>query len=797
MRAPGSNKGSLLPPLLGGAAVFAITLFGLVNLTGRPGIRDEHLARPIVGVDAYEVRGPADIRFALSRKAIGEPIEIRFGPDGGPAVVRDVVIPYYSERSFPLALALMGGLSFLAGFVVLLFRPNDRRARIFYWLSLSFGAVVTIGGGTYGFQGRTAHLLPSSLFNIAYPFTLALLLWFARSYAPPRPRVRPVLFWAVPGLWAILLSSTFLVSELGPSIGAYRLREVFKQVFRFYVILAGVAALFEFARALRSTGSDEDRTQIKWYLIALAAGLGPFLAFNQLPLVLGDRPLLAEDFALFFFLLIPVFMVMAILQFRLLRVNVVFHRGLVYSILTVFTLGVFLLAVEGLRMIFPRATPTGDVVIMVGAAVLIAIFLSPGRRTIQDIVDKLFFRQSYDYRKAVQRFNAAAPAIIDADGLIALYSETVGRVLPTSGRGVLLRESGGEAEGPRRLYGLDPGAAEKIERLPPEGARIWARADRVRVTEDIDFTRGEALESAGAEVVLALPRGAGSPAGLLVFGPKLSGHRYTKEDIGLLETLAGELGVNLGRIRIQEAMIYERASREKSEELVRLKTEFISSVAHELRTPVTSLNGLSGLLRSGKIADPAKRERLLALLAGECGRLTRFLRNVLDFGQIEGEAKVYDLKETDLGPLVREVADLVRESQEEAGAAVRVDAPAAPVIVRADGDAVRQAVLNLLDNALKYSPERKEVTVSLSDGPAGVVIAVKDQGMGIELEERGRIFEAFFRSRRAVEHDPTGVGLGLRIVRHIMDAHGGRVELESAPGQGSVFRLVFPHGVKP
>ena len=285
---------------------------------------------------------------------------------------------------------------------------------------------------------------------------------------------------------------------------------------------------------------------------------------------------------------------------------------------------------------------------------------------------------------------------------------------------------------------------------------------------------------------------------LLVFGPKLSGHRFTKEDIGFIETLAGELALHLGRIRLQEEMIYERASREKSEELVRLKTEFISSVAHELRTPVTSLDGLSGLLRSGKVGDPAKRERLLALLAGECGRLTRFLTNVLDYGRIEGDSKVYDLRETDLVPVVREVADLVREGHGEGGATIRVEVPGAPVIVRADPDAVRQAVLNLLDNALKYSPQGAEVSVSLSGGPDEAVIAVRDSGMGIGPEDRDSIFEAFFRSPRAAAHDRSGVGLGLRIVRHIMDAHGGRVDVETEPGQGSLFRLVFPQeGVKP
>jgi hypothetical protein len=193
-------------------------------------------------------------------------------------VVEDTIVPYYSQRPFPLALALMGGVSFLAGFAVLLFRPRDRRARIFYWLSLSFGATVAIGGATYGVQGRALNVLPGILFNIAYPMTLALLLWFAMSYAPPRPRLRPALFWAVPILWSVLMSSAFFVSQAGPSIGIYRLRESFKHVFRFYVVIAGVAALVEFARALRNTASEEDRTQT--VLIGLAMGSPPCL--NQL-----------------------------------------------------------------------------------------------------------------------------------------------------------------------------------------------------------------------------------------------------------------------------------------------------------------------------------------------------------------------------------------------------------------------------------------------------------------------------------------------------------------------------------
>jgi signal transduction histidine kinase len=786
------RKGSLVGPLIVGTAVLVLSLFGLVNLTGRPGIRNEHLVRPIVGLDTFEIRRPDDRMFVLSRKRIGDPVEIRFGPDGGPAAVHDTIVPFYSQAPFPLPFVLLGGFSFLAGFGLLLSKPADRRARIFYWLCINFGAAVTIGWATAGVQGRTLNLLPGTVVNFAYPLTLAVLLWFARSYAPHRRLARPSLFWVVPVAWGIFLGGAFLVSQLGPSLPAFRLRQQGLNVFRLYIVVMGVLALVEFARAFRGSSSEEDRAQIKWYFIGLAAGLGPFLAFNQLPQALSLKPLLPDDFASALFFLLPIFMATVLLQFRLLRVNIVFHRGLVYAILTVFTICAYLFAVDALRLMFPRVTATGRSLIYVGAAVAVALFLSPGRRGIRDFVDRLFFRQAYDYRKAVQKFEERAPAIVDPEALEALFSETLMSVLPVKGIGVLLQAE--EKEDGRRLWtaGFDGADMAKLAVLPADAGGPWARADKIRGVRGLDVSSDSALASAGAAVVLAMPRGAGTPRGLLAFGPKMSGHRFTNEDLDLLEALSGDLAVNLGRIRIQEEMIYERASREKSEELVRMKTEFISSLSHELRTPMTSLSGLSGLLRSGKIEDPATRQRLLGLMAGECGRLTRFLTNVLDYGKIEADAQTYTFQDVALGQLVRDVVDLVRGSHEGEGTVIEIEAPDAPVTVKADPDAVRQALLNLIDNAVKYSPERKEVTVSVADGPDAVVVAVKDRGIGIAPADRARIFEAFYRSPQAVEHDPTGVGLGLKIVSHIMAAHGGRVDVAGEPGQGSVFSLVFP-----
>jgi two-component system phosphate regulon sensor histidine kinase PhoR len=109
-----------------------------------------------------------------------------------------------------------------------------------------------------------------------------------------------------------------------------------------------------------------------------------------------------------------------------------------------------------------------------------------------------------------------------------------------------------------------------------------------------------------------------------------------------------------------------------------------------------------------------------------------------------------------------------------------------------DQDAIRQALLNLVDNAVKYSERRKHITLRLVERPDEVEIQVEDRGMGIEPGDRERIFEAFFRSPEAVRQDPKGVGLGLKIVKHIMDGHGGRIGLRSEPGKGSTFSLIFP-----
>jgi signal transduction histidine kinase len=427
-----------------------------------------------------------------------------------------------------------------------------------------------------------------------------------------------------------------------------------------------------------------------------------------------------------------------------------------------------------------------------GAAVVAAAVFQPGRTRIQLLVDKTFFRQDYDYRKAVLNFTTRAPQIMSPEGCVSQFAATVAATLPLERVGVAVYEPSGEGPHLSLREGVDEPAARTLLALEPRSGDAWAREAAVRTTEGMDFSKKALLENLGLDLVLPLPFGSGMLSGYLGLGRKKSGLRFTGEDIELLQTLAAELAAGLQRIRLQEEVIYERASREKADELSRMKTEFISSVSHELRTPMSSIQSLSELLGSGKVQDPARRERLLQLMAGECGRLSRFVHNVLDFGKIEHEAKIYDLRMAALQPLIQEVTDLYRTGSPVEGLVFKTEMPDELVLLEADHDAVRQALLNLVDNAIKYSGGQKEITVRLVPGSEEVEIQVADRGIGIEPEDRERIFEAFFRSPKAARQNPKGVGLGLKIVKHIMDAHGGRIGLQSEPGRGTTFSLIFP-----
>jgi signal transduction histidine kinase len=786
------KRGPFFLSVLIGLIIVVLSLCGFINLRARPGIPHQYPPSSILRVDSFDVRNVRDLDFILSRKKVGDPVEVRLKTAGGTQVVQTALVPFYPQP--PLIFLLIGGFGFLIGFAIFFLRSEDHRARIFYGATLAFGVAVIISGDLYGIRGPALPFFPGVLFNFAYPLAPALLWRFCRTFSPRREKTWFSFFWALAGVFGVGLNFGFLFSQLRPSFEVYRIVQDWLFLFRWYVAIVCIAAVIDLVRSFRASVSDEVRAQIKWIFFGMTAGLSPFVFLYQIPLAVrgGGGELLSEDVSIVFALLVPVTLAVAILKYRLMHINVVINRSLVYSLLTMFTVGIYLVAVEVLGHVFVRPSFVGADWISLGAAVLAAVVFQPGRKRIQLLVDKTFFRQTLDYRKALLNFNMGTQNIMSPGHLVSEFGVAVAKALPVEKLGVIVRATA--EEGPRSILreGMDEKAAEALLLLQTPSGGIWAREEAVQTTQGMDFSKRDLLKNQGLEIVLPLPFGSGPMVGCLALGRKKSGLRFTGEDLELLETLAADLAAGLQRIKLREEIIYERASREKADELNRLKTEFISSVSHELRTPMGSLQSLSELLGSGRVLEEARRERLLQLMAGECSRLSRFIHNVLDFGKIEQETKLYDRRTAAIQPLIREVIDLFRSGVPCEGLVLKAEMTDEPVLLEADHDAVRQALLNLVDNAIKYSEGPKEVTVRLVPGSETVEIQVEDRGIGIEPEDREKIFEAFFRSPSAARHNPQGVGLGLKIVKHIMDAHGGCIGLRSEPGKGTTFSLIFP-----
>jgi signal transduction histidine kinase len=229
--------------------------------------------------------------------------------------------------------------------------------------------------------------------------------------------------------------------------------------------------------------------------------------------------------------------------------------------------------------------------------------------------------------------------------------------------------------------------------------------------------------------------------------------------------------------------------------LARQKTDFVSNVSHELKTPLTSIRMFSELLAENRVTDPDKRQSYLRIITAETSRLTRLINNVLDFSRLERGEKKYQFQPCDLAALVRETLDTYRPHLETNGFQIRSQLPETPLMIQGDRDALAQIVVNLLSNAEKYSDARKEIDVQIAvihEPLPQVEIRVLDRGSGVPGGCAEKIFEQFYRAHDSLASGIPGSGLGLTIARRIARAHGGDVLYRARDGGGSCFILRLP-----
>jgi two-component system phosphate regulon sensor histidine kinase PhoR len=233
-------------------------------------------------------------------------------------------------------------------------------------------------------------------------------------------------------------------------------------------------------------------------------------------------------------------------------------------------------------------------------------------------------------------------------------------------------------------------------------------------------------------------------------------------------------------------------TRRQQKRTVELQSDFVAAVSHEFRTPLTTIRHLTEMLMQDRLPSPEMRRKCLEHIERETMRLNALVEDLLDFGRIQTNRKVFQREQADLAGVVRRTVDEFLQSPDSKTHVFELDLYDQPVEGLFDVGALKRALRNLIENAVKYSPPGSTVSIRFHVTPEQAVITVRDQGQGIPPDEQQAIFEKFVRGQAARSGRTKGTGIGLALVKSIAEAHGGRVTVESAPGQGSAFSLTLP-----
>lgn len=276
----------------------------------------------------------------------------------------------------------------------------------------------------------------------------------------------------------------------------------------------------------------------------------------------------------------------------------------------------------------------------------------------------------------------------------------------------------------------------------------------------------------------------------LILGMKLRGTTIASISNRFLRTEFLILGALSLLMAVGMFFTYRNVTRELA--LARLKSDFVSNVSHELRTPLALIRLYAETLELGRIGTATKQHEYHEIIRKESERLSALINNILDFSRIEAGRKEYNFKETDVADLVRSTLESYRYEIEQNGFQFeqKIDDNLPPLSV--DREAIARSLLNLVNNAVKYSASEKFLRVCVYRSNGNVNLEVVDHGIGIPQNEQLKIFEKFYRVGDPLVHNTKGSGLGLSLVRHIVHAHNGYVNVESTPGKGSKFVIILP-----
>ncbi|MCZ6679129.1 MAG: ATP-binding protein, partial [Candidatus Poribacteria bacterium] len=762
---------------------------------------------------------------------------------------------------------LLGLITWVVATLVWMQQPDNRAARISYLMSIGFMNICSVDA-TFSIQNDTlsSRIVPLSQFFAAAILPCLFLHCFL--IFPAEKKIAQRYGWLLkvlylPGIVLCAAMSFFYLR------GHDYAREFFliqlpplENITTGFLFAYSVAGQLLLLHTSFAAPSRSQLRQARWLLLGIATGTLPQAIFTTIPKV-WDVSIPYVRFSAYTLCLIPICYVVAIIRHRLMNIELIINRSVVYTLVSGFALGIYLLSIQGLTMFFHTAARSRTVTAI--SVLIAAVLFAPAKTRIQNWIDRAFDREAYNYRQTLLALSQTLHSILDLEILVDTLLRQVTEAMHIGQGVVMYRVSGSQPQFvPEATVGivslphglqltLSPSLLEQLQRAK----KPLDFSDRPLDRNSIQFLEGSrhaTIASPNSESVadfIALLRSAvwipfvtrtkaqENLVGILVLGQKLSEEPYSQTDLALLGTLAHQ-----GATAVENATLYaELSARTKAMEMARgqlmatyldtyggtmpemdrrgtesgdlvsdfnniaaalkashdrlkqldtLKSQFLDNVSHELRTPLTHIKGFVDNLLDGvggKLSE--KQAKYLLRVKDNCDRLIRLINDLLDLSQIESGKISLQLKPTRLYPILEATIAGIQPMADKK--AIQIHPHCDPdAIVLIDADKMGQIMTNLLDNAVKYTGSGGHVGISVTRlSNRELQICVEDTGIGIAEAELDLIFDRFHRVAGSKNSGISGIGLGLPIVKNLVELHGGNVWVESRPGKGSRFYLTL------
>lgn len=758
-----------------------------------------------------------DLEFICDGLEIGEIVSLEVERNGIRETIVLPLVSYYGTR-YVIIVLFVGCLYFFIGIFVLLKRPDDIAARIYHWISVSVAGIIMMTWGRYVIEPYGLGHVIRILFSAAYAFTPVFFVHFSMVF--PQPKETPgtksgtffrwmeaqkmirlqktrQVFYVLAVAMTIWMGIQFLRATHPVSLDAFHQFYFSFFICRIFFMISIVFGIINFTHFYRSTVELSDRRQFRCAIAGTIIGSLGFMTWI-IPNLLGVSPLFPEDFIILISAAAPISYAISIVRYHIMDIDLIINRSTVYAIALIILVATYISIVTIIAGFIGSQTSSMPLYFQIAAAVLVAILFDPARKRAQQFVDKQFFRVQYNFREAQRKFVHDIKRSLDIIHLAELLVARTDELLEVERIGFFyLRESNFRMRllAHKNFDVLNQRSIRfQIEKLTLTLQLPIALDDRIEAGILHDLADGTVFQRWDIAIVFPMLSETLQILGFFVLGRKKSGARFYQEDVDLLSSITTQAGLAIERINLQVKYTLERAETERLQELNRLKSYFVSGVSHELKTPLTSIKMFAELLESSKNLPEETVSEYLHIIEGESERLSRLINNVLNFAKVERGVKEYHFGVVNLNRIVEDVVRSMEYQLKMHECAISIELASEEKIIRADADAVREALMNLISNAMKYSSGKREIIVTTSYQNESTAITVADKGIGISPDDLEKIFTPFFRARDQKAQQVGGTGLGLSLVRHIMDAHHGHIDVQSTPGEGSSFSLLFPCG---